>query len=132
MIDDEIRQKLQNIISGALLEEQEDHCTAIRNLLCQGFGSNPTVKREFESRSIVKEEQARFLKIHAENNKLWIPALTLGSQYLTRGGESEIYLAPDHKHVIKINDAVYYATWMEYFNSLVIQNYCFLVLLMNC
>ncbi|OQP49011.1 hypothetical protein A4H97_29450 [Niastella yeongjuensis] len=69
MIDDEIRQKLQNIISGTLLEEQEDHCTAIRNLLCQGFGSNPTVKREFESRSIVKEEQARFLKIHAETNK---------------------------------------------------------------
>jgi hypothetical protein len=66
MIDDEIRQKLQNIISGTLLEEQKDHCTAIRNLLCQGFGSNPTVKREFESRSIVKEEQARFLKIHAE------------------------------------------------------------------
>ena len=125
MIDDEIRQKLQNIISGTLLEEQEDHCTAIRNLLCQGFGSNPTVKREFESRSIVKEEQARFLKIHAENNKLWIPALAEGSQYLTRGGESEIYLAPDYKHVIKINDAVYYATWTEYFNSLVIHNLLF-------
>ena len=59
---------------------------------------------------IVKEEQARFLRIHAENNKLWIPALAEGSHYLTRGGESEIYLAPDHKHVIKINDAVYYAT----------------------
>jgi hypothetical protein len=125
MIDDEIRQKLQNIISGTLLEEQEDHCTAIRNLLCQSFGSNPTVKREFESRSIVKEEQAHFLKIHAENNKLWIPALAEGSQYLTRGGESEIYLAPDHKHVIKINDAVYYATWTEYFNSLVIHNLLF-------
>ena len=101
MIDDEIRQKLQNIISGTLLEEQEDHCTAIRNLLNKSFGSNPTVKREFESRSIVKEEQARFLRIHAENNKLWIPALAEGSHYLTRGGESEIYLAPDHKHVIK-------------------------------
>jgi hypothetical protein len=62
MIDDEIRQKLQNIISGTLLEEQEDHCTAIRNLLNKSFGSNPTVKREFEIRSIVKEEQARFLK----------------------------------------------------------------------
>jgi len=63
MISDEIRQKLQNIIRGDVLEGQEDHCTAIRNLLCQSFGSDPTVKKEFESRSIVKEEQARFLKL---------------------------------------------------------------------
>lgn len=46
-------------------------------------------------------------------------------QYLTRGGEAEIYLAADKQHVIKINDAVYYATWMEYFNSLVIHNLLF-------
>ncbi|GAA0542678.1 putative polyvalent protein kinase domain-containing protein [Chitinophaga japonensis] len=125
MISDEIRRKLQNIIRGDVLEGQEDHCTAIRNLLCQSFGSDPTVKREFESRSVLKEEQARFLKSYAENNRLWIPALAEGSQYLTRGGESEIYLAPDHRHVIKVNDAVYYATWTEYFNSLVIHNLLF-------
>jgi hypothetical protein len=126
MISDEIRQKLQNIIRGTLLEGQEDHCTAIRNLLCQSFGSNPTVKKEFESRSIVKEEQARFLKAYAEDKGIWMQALPEGSQYLTHGGESEIYLAPDQLHVIKNNDAIYYATWLEYFNSLVIHNLLFL------
>ena len=78
MISHEIRQKFQNIIRGDVLEGHEDHCTAVRNLLSQSFGSNPTVKREFESRSIVKEEQARFLKSHAENNSLWMPSLTEG------------------------------------------------------
>lgn len=73
MISDAIREKLQNIIRGDVLEGQEDHCTAIRNLLCQSFGSNPTVKREFESRSIVKEEQTRFLKTHAINNDFGCP-----------------------------------------------------------
>ena len=125
MIADEIRKKLQDIVRGALLEGQEDHCTAIRNLLSQSFGSDPTVKREFESRSIIKEKQTRFLKTHAENNGLWMPTLSVDSQYLTRGGESEIYLAPDHRHVIKVNEAVYYATWTEYFNSLVIHNLLF-------
>lgn len=125
MISDEIRQKLQNIIRGDVLEGQEDHCTTVRNLLCQSFGSDPTVKKEFESRSILKEEQTRFLKIHAENNRFWIPTLLRGSQYLTRGGESEIYLSSDHLDVIKLNDGVYYATWMEYFNSLVIHNLLF-------
>jgi hypothetical protein len=125
MISDEIRQKLQNIIRGDVLKGQEDHCTAIRNLLCQSFGSDPTVKKEFESRSIVKEEQARFLKIQAEDKRFWMQSLPEGCQYLTHGGESEIYLAPDQLHVIKSNDAVYYATWLEYFNSLVIHNLLF-------
>ena len=122
MISHEIRDKLQNIVNGTRFEGPADNCATVRNLLVEGFGTGSTVKREFESRSIVKEEQARFLKNHAESNKLWIPALAEGSHYLTRGGESEIYLAPDHKHVIKINDAIYYATWTEYFNSLVIHN----------
>lgn len=30
--------------------------------------------------SIVKEEQARFLKNHAENNKLWIPLIDITKQ----------------------------------------------------
>jgi hypothetical protein len=36
-----------------------------------------------------------------------------------------IYLAPDRRNVIKANDAIYYATWLEFFNSLVIHNLVF-------
>jgi hypothetical protein len=125
MISDEIRQKLQNIIRGNVLEGQEGHSTTIRNLLRQSFGSNPTVKKEFESRSILKEEQADFLKKHAGALGLWMETMPRNSEYLTRGGESEIYLASNHMSVIKINDGIYYATWMEYFNSLVIHNLLF-------
>lgn len=125
MIADEIRKKLQNIITGTLLEGQEDHCTTIRNLLSKSFETGPTVKSEFESRAILKEEQAHFLKSHAEKLGLWLTSLPLGSQYLTRGGESKIYLASDRRNVIKVNDAIYYATWAEYFNSLVIHNLLF-------
>src|SRR5881628_1015107 len=105
MIADEIRKKLQNIVRGALLQGQEDHCTTIRNLLSESFETDSTVKSEFESRAILKEKQARFLKSHAEKVGLWLASLPLGSQYLTRGGESEVYLATDKRHVIKINYA---------------------------
>lgn len=125
MISYEIRQKLQNIVRGNDLEGQEDHCTAVRNLLSQSFGSNPTVKGEFESRSIIKEAEAGILKILAEKRNIWMPCLPEGSTYLTRGGESQIFLAPDYLHVIKVNDAIYYATWTEFFNSLVIHNLLF-------
>ncbi len=125
MFNDEIRKKLQNIISGAVLEGQQDHCTAIRNLLCQSFTTGPTVKAEFESRAILKKEQASFLKSYAQNQGCWLNEIPPGCRYLTRGGESQVYLAADNRHVVKLNDGVYYATWTEYLNSLIIHNLLF-------
>ena len=125
MIEDETRKKLQNIVRGTRLQGQRDHCTTIRNLLSESFETGSTVKSEFQNRAIIKEKQAHFLKSHAENAGLWIESLPPGCEYLTRGGESEIYLATDRLDVIKLNDAIYYATWTEYFNSLVIHNLLF-------
>lgn len=125
MIGDEIRSKLQNIVRGAVLEEQEDHCTAIRNHLCTGFETGPTVKSEFESRAILKKEQAGVLKAYARQQGIWMDAPPSGIRYLAKGGESTVYLAPDYRNVVKINDAVYYATWLEYFDSILIHNLLF-------
>ena len=125
MIADETRKKLQDIVRGALIEGQGDHCKTIRNLLIESFGASPTAKSEFESRAILKEKQARFLKSHAERNNLWLTSLPEGSEYITKGGEAQIYLSPDSLNVLKANDAIYYATWEEYFNSVVIHNLLF-------
>jgi hypothetical protein len=125
MIVDEIRKNLQDIVRGTRLQGQEDHCTTIRNLLIESFGTGSTVKSEFESRAIIKEKQVCYLKAHAEKIGLWLQSLPVGSQYLTRGGESEVYLAADKLNVIKVNDAIYYATWTEHINSLVIHNLLF-------
>jgi Serine/Threonine/Tyrosine Kinase found in polyvalent proteins len=125
MISDEIREQLQNIIRGELQQGQGDSCTAIRNLLCESFGAGPTVKSEFESRSIIKKKQVEFLRSHAQKVGLWIESLPEGSQYLTEGGESKVYLSDDGQFVFKVNDAGYYATWTEYFDSLLLHNLIF-------
>jgi hypothetical protein len=125
MLSDEIRAKLQNIVRGTRLQGTTDHCSAIRSVLIQSFGANSTAKREFESRSIIKEKQVEFLKNYAKDTGLRLSSLPQGSEYLTRGGEAKIYLSADKLNVIKVNDAVYYATWAEYFNSLVLHNILF-------
>ena len=46
-------------------------------------------------------------------------------QLFARGGEATIYLDSDNRNVVKKNDAIYYATWLEFFNSLVLHNMIF-------
>lgn len=125
MFSDEVRSKLQHIIQGTLIPEQTDTCTAIRNQLCTSFSTSTTVKKDFEGKSIIKKEQVRFLKQLATKNGYWVKNFPPVELYLTEGGEAKVYLHPDGRHVIKINDGVYYATWLEYFNSIVIHNLIF-------
>lgn len=102
MISNEIRQELQNIIRGELHQGQSDPCSTIRNLLCKSFGASPTVKSEFESRTVIKEKQVSFLRSHAQKAGLWMKSLPHDSQYLAEGGESKVYLSEAGKSVIKV------------------------------
>lgn len=125
MISDDTRKKIENIIRGIVIEGESDTCTSVRNHLCGGFGTSTTVKEDFEGRSLIKEEQAGFLRSYARAHGLDSPRLPGEDRYLTRGGESKVYLDYDNRSVIKLNDGVYYATWLEFFNSLVIHNLLF-------
>jgi hypothetical protein len=125
MISNEIKEKLQYIIRGVSLQGTTDRCSAVRSLLIGGFGTDPTVKGQFQGRAIVKEKQNEFLRSYASQSGIWLASLPSQTQYLTRGGESKIFMDLDNLNVIKINDGIYYATWTEYFTSLVVHNLFF-------
>jgi len=46
------------------------------------------------------------------------------SQYVSEGAEQKVYLK-DSQHVIKLNDAIYYTSWVDYFHNLLLHNYFF-------
>jgi len=117
--------KLKNIIDGVIFEGATDNCTTTRNILCASFSTSTTVKRDFESKAITKEEQAQFLKKYSTENGLFKTEAPNESLFLARGGESKVYFEPATKSVIKLNDGIYYATWLEFFNSIVIHNLLF-------
>ena len=125
MLPDDTRRKIKNIVAGIIIEGATDYCTAIRNLLCAGFPTSTTVKTDFESKAISKEKQALLLENYCKENNLWVTHLPGEEQYLTRGGEAKVYLNRDNRSVIKLNDGVYYATWLEFFNSVVLHNLIF-------
>jgi Serine/Threonine/Tyrosine Kinase found in polyvalent proteins len=124
-IDDDTRKRLEHIVKGTVLEGEKDNCTTVRNLLCGSFRTSTTVKKDFEGQSRAKKEQAEYLKHHSFLRNWWADELPGEDSFLARGGEAKIFLAPDRKSVIKINDAIYYATWLEFFNSIVIHNLLF-------
>lgn len=125
MLPDDTRGKIKDITSGALIQGQPDNCTTIRNLLCASFPTSTTVKEGFESNAISKEEQAKLIEEYVSENGLWVAGPPSQDRYLTRGGEAKVYLHTDGRHVIKLNDAVYYATWLEFLNSILLHNLIF-------
>jgi hypothetical protein len=125
MYDNETRSKLQNIISGTFLEGQSDYCTAARNYLCKSFSTSTNVKTNFDHHYKIKEEQAVSLVAFAKENKSLFIELPQKIKYLAQGGEAKIYLENDCKNVIKVNDAVYYTTWLDFLNSMLIHNLLF-------
>lgn len=125
MLSDEIHHKIQHIIRGTIIEGQNDTCTAVRNHLSASFSTSRVVKKDFEGQSVIKEEQVIALRAYALEHRLWLTDTISIGAYLTHGGEAEVYLTHDQKNVVKLNDGVYYATWLEYLNSLVLHNMFF-------
>ncbi|HEX7905041.1 MAG TPA: hypothetical protein VF487_14285 [Chitinophagaceae bacterium] len=124
MLADDTRRKIENITKGIVIKGVLDNCTSIRNLLCGRFQTSTTVKTNFEGKSVIKKEQAGLIQTYCDQHNLWV-GLPTEDRYLTRGGEARVYLHPDGRHVIKLNDAVYYATWLEFLNSILLHNFVF-------
>ena len=125
MLSNDTRSKIKNITAGNVIEGGTDTCTEIRNYLCTGFPTSTTVKTNFEGKLLIKKEQAKFLETFSKKNNLWLKKLPAPETYFARGGEAMVYLDSDGRHVIKQNDAIYYATWLEFFDSLVLHNLFF-------
>jgi hypothetical protein len=125
MLSNDTRIKIKNILEGDVIKGDQDTCTTIRNILCTSFSTSPTVKKDFESKQLVKKEQAVFLEKFSKDNNLWLTDVPVQDTYFARGGEALVYLNNDLKSVLKQNDAIYYATWLEFFNSLLLHNLFF-------
>jgi hypothetical protein len=125
MISNDTKQTLKNIISGTIIEGKNDTLTTTRNQLCSSFTTDTTTKRDFDKQREIKKEQEKQLNDYISKNNLWITDFSDQENYLTEGGEAKIYFGKDNKSVIKLNDAVYYFTWLDFFNSILIHNLFF-------
>lgn len=114
-----LKDELYNIISGKSQISKGTIIQTIAGYLNDGTqsGFNPE-----KSKQIRKKETTR-LELLVSEKDLWINDIDF-SQYISEGAEQRVYLK-DANYVLKLNDAIYYSYWIDYFHNLLLHNFFF-------
>ena len=119
MLDINIKYELQNILSGTNKVSQGDAIQAITCYLRRSKKASTLA----ETDKLFKTEEAKKLIAYIEEQKLWIDSINF-NDFLSEGAEQRVYIK-NNKTVYKLNDSIYYNTWLDYFNNLLLNNYFF-------
>ena len=115
-----IRNELQRIIFGNEQIGNKDKLKTVQNFLRGnaeiGYGSS--------DKKFVKREEEKCLLNFATAQNLFYGGEISNENFVTEGAEQKVYRFNDFQ-VIKTNDAIFYETWLDYFNNLLIHNYFF-------
>ena len=77
----------------------------------------------------LKKQEAEILKAFISKNNLLLPSLNV-KDYISEGAEQKVFLKQG-RDVLKLNDVIFYNSWIDYFNSLLLHNYFSPITLMN-
>ncbi len=114
-----LKNELRNILSGKITNGDGSSIQSIARYLRDGIGAG----RENKEEKLFKKQEEASLIQFIELQKLWIKYIDF-SQYVSEGAEQKVYLK-DSKHVLKLNDSIYYNCWLDYFQNLILHNYFF-------
>jgi len=81
-----------------------------------------TTKQDVENKKQTKRDEEKILKQFATENNLWINSL--GTRF-EGGYEQDVYFTEETNYVIKANTGVFYQTWTDYLNNLILHNLFF-------
>ncbi len=114
-----MKHELQNIISGKSQVEHGATIQAVTHYLRESKSASEMAQGSID----FKKQEEGFLVQFANENSLWHPKIDV-KQFVSNGAEQLVYLK-DNRKVLKLNDAIYYSSWEDYFNNLLLNNYFF-------
>jgi hypothetical protein len=113
------KHELQNIISGKSSSSHDALIQTIASYLRSGKRASPVAKEKHQDKT---EETKRLIQF-AKKHQLLLNSID-ETKFISSGAEQKVYIKDD-KHVIKLNDAIYYASWEDYCHNLLFNNYFF-------
>ena len=114
-----VQDELFNILSGKI---KIGFGAIIQTIACY-LKDGETSGRSIEDEKHLKKQETKRLEDFITAGNLWVKEIDF-SQYVSEGAEQRVFLK-DGEHVIKLNDAIYYSSWKEYFYNLLLHNYFF-------
>lgn len=114
-----MRDDIQHILSG---KSQVKHHNLIQTA-CGYLKGSQGASSMAKDKQQLKEEETKSLIQFAEDNHLWVDNIDI-DLYVSQGAEQKVYLK-DGLTVLKLNDAIYYARWIDYFHNLLLNNLFF-------
>jgi hypothetical protein len=118
-MQNQFKYELHNVLSGKSEVRFGATIQAIACYLNDGEKSSATIEDEKH----FKKQETKRLVDFANQKNLWISNIDF-SQYVSEGAEQRVFLK-DSEHVLKLNDAIYYSSWKDYFYNLLLHNYFF-------
>ena len=112
--------ELQNIISGISNKKPGNLIQTVTHQLNTSKKQGVAIKKY----KLSKQQEEEILTAFADTNNLWVNNIDENS-FLAEGAEQKVYLCMDGKTVLKLNDSIFYVSWLDYFLSLQLHNYFF-------
>lgn len=110
---------IQDILSGKSQVKHHHLIQATCSYLNRSQGTGSVAEKQQQ----IKEQETEKLIQFADHNNLWIENINLDN-YVSQGAEQKVFLK-DGATVLKLNDSIYYASWIDYFHNLLLNNLFF-------
>lgn len=113
------KHELQNIISGKSSNSHDAFIQAVAHYLRNGKRASAVAEAKHENKTKETEKLITF----AQKHDLFIDDID-ENNFISSGAEQKVYIK-NNESVLKLNDAIYYASWEDYFHNLLLNNYFF-------
>jgi hypothetical protein len=114
-----MRDDIQHILSGTSRVKYNHLIQTVCSYLKRSQGTSSMVENYQQH----KEEETKRLIQFVNDHNLWVDNVNI-ELYVSQGAEQKVYLK-DGSTVLKLNDAIYYASWIDYFHNLLLNNLFF-------
>jgi hypothetical protein len=115
----DVKYELQNILQGKNAVSHGELIQTIANYLRECTKAGEMAERNEPN----KEEETKELIHFINSNNLWNCDINF-SLFISAGAEQRVFIQNNTK-VLKLNDSIYYASWLDYLNNLLLNNYFF-------
>jgi hypothetical protein len=114
-----MKDEIQHILSGTSQVKHHHLIQTACSYLKRSKGTGKMVKDQQQH----KEEETKSLIGFVNDKQLWVNDIQFDA-FVSQGAEQRVYLSSGSS-VLKLNDSIYYASWVDYFHSLLLNNLFF-------